>query len=169
MPAKKSPHGTAAELAALLRLTTRRVAQLVTEGVISRLPDGTYDLADSIERFYIFKIQPPESLDYAEEKAKHEKVKRELAELELARQRGQVHSSEDVELVMTDMLTNLRAQLLAIPAKLAPALADRSREHIYAVLEAEIKDRLTELSDYKPSLFLTDEAKNDRPLPTDSE
>lgn len=42
------------------------------------------------------------------EKALHEKTKRELAELELAKRRNEVHDAGAVELVMTDMLTNWR-------------------------------------------------------------
>ena len=161
MPAKKHPQGSSSDLAELIQVSARRVAQLANEGVLPRLPTGDFDLPDSIERFYVYKIAPPESLDYAEEKAKHEKVKRELSELELARRKGLVHASEDVEMVMTDMLSNLRAQLLALPSKLAPMLADRSRDYIYGLLESEIKDRLTELSDYSPELFTDVETPSD--------
>lgn len=64
-----------------------------------------------------------------------------------------MHDAADVELLMTDMLTNLRTQLLGIPAKMATQLANREKEYIDQVLTDEINSRLTELSDYNPEMF----------------
>ena len=87
------------------------------------------------------------------EKALHEKAKRELAELELQKRKNEVHEAADVELVMTDMLTNLRSQLLGLPAKMAPQLANRDKDYIDQTLTDEIYARMTELSDYTPEMF----------------
>lgn len=156
--AKGNPSGSSMDLARLLGITDRRVRQLTNEGVIKRRPEGDYDLTQSIQAYYEFKLMPDEEVDYNIEKALHERAKRELAELELARQRGKVHAASDVEAVMTDMLTNLRSNLLALPTKLAGTLAQRDQAYIAGVLEAEIEDRLTELSDYSPELFTPDGA-----------
>lgn len=65
-----------------------------------------------------------------------------------------MHDAADVELVMTDMLTNLRNQLLGLPAKMAPQLANRDKDYIDQALTDEIQSRLTELSDYSPDMFV---------------
>ena len=91
------------------------------------------------------------------EKALHEKTKRELAELELAKRRNEVHDAEDVQIVMVDMLTKLRSQLLGLPTKMAKLLAERDASYIDAALTQEIEERLKELSDYSPTMF-SDEA-----------
>lgn len=75
-----------------------------------------------------------------------------------------MHLASDVELVMTNMLTNLRSQLLGLPSKMAPLLADKSKSFIDKKLTEEITSRLTELSDYSPDLFTDDngnEAEDD--------
>ena len=95
------------------------------------------------------------------EKAKHEKAKREMAELELQKRRNEVHEAENVRIVMSDMLSNLRSQLLGIPAKMAPRLTDRSADYIAGELTQEIEDRLTELCDYSPNLFSAEALEGD--------
>ena len=65
-----------------------------------------------------------------------------------------MHDAENVELVMTELLTNLRTQLLGLPATLAGQLSNKKQEDIYDILEKTIDEKLKELSDYEPSLFL---------------
>ena len=96
--------------------------------------------------------------DYISEKAKHERVKRELSELRLAQNEASVYDARTVEMVMIEMLSNLRAQLLGLPAKLAPVMEGRSKDDIYQTLTAEIEEKLSELSGYEPSLFMQDMA-----------
>lgn len=157
MAKKIIPRGTGAELASLLGLTDRRVRQLADQGVLTRQAEDDYILPDAIEEYYAYKYKTDEEVDYMAEKAKHEKAKRELAELELQKRRNEVHEAENVRIVMSDMLSNLRSQLLGLPTKMAPRLADRSADYIAGELMQEIEDRLTELCEYSPNLF-SDEA-----------
>lgn len=117
MAQKIEIRGNTGELAKLLNITQRRVNQLAEEKIITRQPEGDFVLPEAIAEFYSFKFQSDEAIDFMAEKALHEKAKRELAELELQKRRNEVHDAADVELVMTDMLTNLRSQLLGLPAK----------------------------------------------------
>ena len=71
----------------------------------------------AVSAYYEYKYADKDETTYLTEKARHEKAKRELAELELQKRRNEVHDAADVELVMTDMLTNLRNQLLGLPLK----------------------------------------------------
>ena len=145
--------GNTGELAKLLNITQRRVNQLAEEKIITRQPEGDFVLPEAIAEFYSFKFQSDEAIDFMAEKALHEKAKRELAELELQKRRNEVHDAADVELVMTDMLTNLRSQLLGLPAKMAVQLANRDKDYIDQTLTDEIHSRLSELSDYSPEMF----------------
>lgn len=153
MAKKIEIRGNTGELAKLLNITQRRVNQLAEEKIITRQPEGDFVLPEAIAEFYSFKFQSDEAIDFMAEKALHEKAKRELAELELQKRRNEVHDAADVELVMTDMLTNLRSQLLGLPAKMAPQLANRDKDYIDQTLTDEIHARLTELSDYSPDMF----------------
>lgn len=153
MAKKIEIRGNTGELAKLLNITQRRVNQLAEEKIITRQPEGDFVLPEAIAEFYSFKFQSDEAIDFMAEKALHEKAKRELAELELQKRRNEVHEAADVELVMTDMLTNLRSQLLGLPAKMAPQLANRDKDFIDQTLTDEINARLTELSDYSPEMF----------------
>lgn len=153
MAKKIEIRGNTGELAKLLNITQRRVNQLAEEKIITRQPEGDFVLPEAIAEFYSFKFQSDEAIDFMAEKALHEKAKRELAELELQKRRNEVHDAADVELVMTDMLTNLRSQLLGLPAKMAVQLANRDKDYIDQALTDEIHARLTELSDYSPGMF----------------
>ena len=153
MAKKIEIRGNTGELAKLLNITQRRVNQLAEEKIITRQPEGDFVLPQAIAEFYSFKFQSDEAIDFMAEKALHEKAKRELAELELQKRRNEVHDAADVELVMTDMLTNLRSQLLGLPAKMAPQLANRDKDYIDQTLTDEIHARLTEISDYSPEMF----------------
>lgn len=150
--------GSAQDLAELLRITSRRVNQLAGMHILTRDEENRYDLPSNIDAYFKYKYTSQEDVDYGREKAMHEAAKRRLAELELAKRNSEVHEAKDVEFVMTDMLTNLRSQLLGIPAKMAPVLAGQTEAYIMQSLTDEIQSRLTELSDYRPDMFTEKEA-----------
>ncbi|WP_198002997.1 hypothetical protein [Selenomonas sp. FOBRC9] len=144
-------------------VTAGRVNQLIQEGVVLRddkdARGGVY-LVQSIRNYDALKNgnggTNDDDPDYISEKAKHERVKRELSELRLAQNEASVYDARTVEMVMIEMLSNLRAQLLGLPAKLAPVMEGRSKDDIYQTLIAEIEEKLSELSEYEPSLFMQD-------------
>ena len=154
--------GSTQDLAELLRITSRRVNQLAGSGVLTRNEENQYDLPSNIDAYFQYKYASNEYVDYGREKAKHEAAKRQLAELELAKRNNEVHEGKDVEIIMTDMLTNLRSQLLGIPAKLAPVLAGQDESTIMQALTDEIQSRLTELSDYRPDMFAERDADDEK-------
>ncbi|WP_295156203.1 hypothetical protein [Selenomonas sp. AE3005] len=157
-----------ANLAKALRLTTGRVNQLIKEGVVVRDDNdarGGVFLVESVRNYDRSKgasnNSEEEELDYTQEKARHEKVKREISELKLAKADGRVYDARTVELVMIEMLSNLRTQLLGLPSKMAPQLDGKSKEEIYTMMTSEIEDKLAELSEYSPELFMTEEIVDD--------
>lgn len=145
-----------ADLQVILQLTQQRISQLEKQQILKRLANGQFDTCEAVRAFYEYKFSK-EALDYKVEQALHEKAKRQLAELELKKQLNEVHEAENVRIVMGDMLSNTRSQLLGLPTKMAPRLAHRDADYIARELTQEIEDRLSELCDYRPNLF-SDEA-----------
>lgn len=154
---------TQTELARALGLTQPRIHQLIQEGIVERDDHGAVLVIASLQNYYRTQTggTDGDELDYMEEKAKHEKIKREIAELKLAMMEGNAYSAKTVELVMTEMLSNLRTQLLGLPTKLAPQLEGKKKERIYTILTHEIEEKLSELSEYSPNLFIDEEVVDD--------
>lgn len=155
-------------LARAIGVTSGRVSQLIQEGIVVRddrdARGGVY-LVQSIRNYDALKIGriygDDGNLDYISEKAKHERVKREIAELRLAKMERRAYDARTVELVLTEMLSNLRTQLLGLPSKLAPQLEGKTRDQIYEVMTRELEERLSELSEYTPELFTEEEVESD--------
>lgn len=157
---------TAGVISKMFGLSTRRIRQLAEEGIIDKQKNGSYELIPTVQKYILHlktsaevtKSDVMEKEDYWLEKTLHEKAKREIAELELAKMKGTMHKAEDVEAVMMDMLGGMRAKLLAMPSKLAPMLIARSEiSVIQSMIEDEIFNILTELSNYEPGLFRGEE------------
>lgn len=86
----------------------------------------------------------------------HEELKKSFTELRLAKAKGELYDAKTVEFVLTEMLANLRTQLLGLPSKLSPVLEGLGKEDINARLTEEIEDSLGQLSEYTPALFMND-------------
>lgn len=159
---------TQTELARAIGITQPRVNQLIQDGIVVKDDNGAVIVIESLQNFYKTRSgndpdNDPDSdgPDYWVEKAKHEQTKREISELKLARMENRVYDARTVELVLTEMLSNLRTQLLGLPSKLAPMLEMKSKEQIYEVMTQEIEDKLGELSEYSPELFTQEEIDDD--------
>lgn len=156
------PRGSGAELARLLGITDRRVRQLADEEILTREPEGDYLLPEVIAEYYAYKYKTDESVDLMKEKALHEKAKRELAEIQLAQKRREMHDAADVEAVLTEILVNFRNQIRGIPSKMAPLLFGKSKPEIEELLSMEVEGRLEEIRDYTPTMFdAVDEKEGD--------
>ncbi|WP_036746549.1 hypothetical protein [Paenibacillus sp. UNC451MF] len=149
---------TTNQLAELLNVTPRRVQQLAEDGTLVKSERGKYKAFESIQN-YIKSIQGKQGdgntdVDYFNERALHEKAKREIAEIELSVMRGDLHRSQDVKYVMNDMLAAFRSRMLALPAKLSPQLLGKNKlPVINSLLTSEIREALKELSEYDPQAF----------------
>lgn len=153
-------------LSEIIGISERRVRQLGEEGVFVRAAKGRYKLAESIKN-YILTLKlandsnnipiNDEELNLEQEKAKKERVNRLIAELKLAKMKGEVHSSKDVENVMTDMLSSFKSRIMNLPAKVSPILTQRDTGYIKDYLTNEVLNILTELSDYNPEDFRGDD------------
>ena len=153
-------------LATALGISRQYVTKLAKEGVLVKDPDDAGAgllLIESLKNYYSIHAKPQgkeaetQEVNYMAEKAKHEAASRKIAELKLAKMEANVYDARTVELVMTEMLSNLRTQLLGLPSKLAPQLENHNRAEIYDTLTREIEEKLSELSEYTPELFMEEE------------
>lgn len=155
-------------LSRMLGIGDRRIRGLAEEGVLVKASHGRYKLQESVHNYILnLKISKgtqfydpslEDELNVEKEKALHERVKRQIAELKLSLMKGDVHKSSDVEAVMFNMLSNFKSRCLSIPSKLTPKLVNRSdKGYINELLTNEVNHVLTELSDYNPSDFYGEE------------
>ncbi len=159
---------SAGVLGKIIGVSDRRIRQLADEGILTKVSSGRYSLQESLHS-YILNLRVAndadrgqkeleDKLDYALEKAMHERVKRHMSELQYALMKGNVHRAEDVEAVMTNMLTNFKTKILNLPSKLTPLLVNRSdKKYILELLTNEFGEALEELSNYNASDFYSDE------------
>ena len=142
-----------------------RVRQLAGEGIFIRASKGRYLLFESLQNYIkTLKVQKDvqsaeaeNDVDYKTERAKLEQVKRIQAELKLALMKGELHKSNDVERVMTDMLARIRSRFLQMPSKMAPLLAEKETGEIKKMLSNEVRDILEELKEYDPKDFYSED------------
>ncbi|SCJ81470.1 Uncharacterised protein [uncultured Flavonifractor sp.] len=149
-------------IAKIFGVSTRRVEQLKTEGVIKGQGKPTkYDLLPTIQAYIRYLSDKANGREKKETTAELEESKlraevtikeskAEAAKLELKELQGKMHRAEDVEAIMTDHVLFLRSMLMALPGKLAvelagnhtaPEQADRVKREVYYILE--------QLADYK--------------------
>jgi hypothetical protein len=151
---------TAKELSKILGVSDRRIRQLVEEKVLEKDPDSKkYFLPACVQKFIAYKANAQSGgtdTDYFHQRSMHEKTKREKAEIELSHLQGRMHSADDVELVMTDMIAKSKTRLRGIPAKVAPSLvAQTDLSAVERILAAEIDQCLSEIAQYSPDMFRT--------------
>ena len=147
---------TQTALARALGLTPARVNQLIDMDVVIRdekdTSGGVY-LFESCKNYWLTKKAAKEDADLFKEKALHERVKRQRAELKLAQEEGRLYEAAVVESVMIEQLVGLRTHLLSLGAKMATLLEGKSRAEIGSLIDREVEERLSELSEYKAELF----------------
>lgn len=141
---------SAADLAIILNISTRRVNQLVTENVIFRESNGKFDVSKSVENFFRhkFRVDEEKDINYDKEHALFEKVKREKAELDLQEHKKQLLKATDVENLMSGMILTCKARLLTLPSKVAPKIAgEKDMAVIIGILKNAVFEALNELKE----------------------
>lgn len=144
----------------------RRIDQLVQDGILKPelvMSGGKqvrrYDLIPTI-RQYIAHLQErargrvSASTDAGKEQAeldtRYKKAKTEKIELELSELKGQMHRAEDIEMVMGDMVSGIRAELMALPGRLAVDTAKAvDANETSAIIKDAVMALLDDLSKYQ--------------------
>jgi phage terminase Nu1 subunit (DNA packaging protein) len=89
--------------------------------------------------------------DLQKELTRLRRAQADKTELEVREYRGELHRAEDVEDVWTEMLSNFRARILAVPTKLAPQiLGIEDLKEMQKALKDAVYEALQELSEYDP-------------------
>lgn len=156
-------------LETLFGVKDRTIRDMADKGIVKRDSHGRYLFWNSTKNYITaIKVVNAEKnsstaeseetgLDLDEEKARHERLKRQITEIKLQLIKGQVHKAEDVEAVMTDMFARFKSKVTALPSKLAKKLEGKSRTEIQRILKIDIDNALVELADYNPADFYSDE------------
>lgn len=159
---------TQRQMSAALGLGTTRINQLIDEGIIVRdetSRSGQVMLFESLRNFFLSRNanlgNGADTVNFWHERGLHEKAKRELAEVKLAKTRGELYEASTVENVLSEILTNFRSKLLGLPSKYASQLNGKSRSEIYDMLTAAIEENLTELAAGLENATFDDTIPND--------
>lgn len=156
------------DLAEVLDLTVQRIGQLAKDEVLvvrSHQDDEghmsrQYDLALSVQGYIKYMMttssKDPKTEKREQEKAeaeiKYKKAKARKAELEVEELEGKMHRSEDVELVVGDLISMMRGQLMALPGRLASRVVKlESVAKVIQVIQSEVYDTMNRLADYQYS------------------
>lgn len=91
--------------------------------------------------------------DYDTARTRKMNADAEIAELELARIRGTLCLTDDVVAAWETVLQAAKAKFLGLPTKIAPVLANETDVGIVKdLLEQQLREALTELSNYQPQI-----------------
>lgn len=143
-------------IAKIFGVSTRRVEQLKTEGIIKGQGKPTkYDLLPTIQEYIRYlsdkangreKRETLADLEEAKLRAEVDikEAKAKAAQMELKELQGKMHRAEDVEAIISDHVFYLRSMLTALPGKLAvdlsgthtaPEQAERVKQEVYYILD----------------------------------
>ena len=151
-------------IALLFGVTTRRVQQLVTEGIITATKQGNankYDLLPTIQRYIKYLTDKANGREESkkdteteskklEAEADLKRSKADMAALQLKELEGKMHRSEDVEAVTTDLVYTIRSMLTALPGRLAvDVVSAGTPAEASEIIRAEVYKVLEELAGYK--------------------
>lgn len=144
----------AKDVAELLDLTIQRVGQLRKEGVLVqyKTPAGDrYKLVEAVKSYirYLRSQTGSKGNPWEEKKARAEaelkEAKAAIAMMQRSELEGQMHRSEDVEAVLSDLASEIRSMITALPGRLAVDTAQiktpeeeaiRIRDECYEILSA---------------------------------
>jgi phage terminase Nu1 subunit (DNA packaging protein) len=136
---------SASEAALFLGISRTAFFNLASDGVIPRHSEGEYMLGDVSEAYWKHCLA---SDGLEAEQTRLTKAKADLAEMELADQRGETYRASAVMRVWADNVMNAKTKLLSIPSKIAPELEGKPILEMQARLKEVINEALNELAEY---------------------
>ena len=144
------------EFASVSGLTIRRIQQLIQDGVIPTVSKGKINLADGVQALV---KQSAKAMNDEERKTEQAKRKAEamlkaskaqMAKLEADELAGKMHRSEDIEVLVNDLVFTIRDAIMALPGMLAMDCAATSTpSEASAVIRREAYKILDELSNHE--------------------
>lgn len=165
MPSPNTKLVDSKTIAAIFGVDPRRVQQLTKDSIITATKEGhanRYDLLPTIQRYIRYlsdKANGREQMSKKDAQTETRKLeaeadlkrsKADMAELQLKELKGQMHRSEDVEAVMTDLVYTIRSALIALPGRLAvDVVAADTAAEASEIIRGEVYKVLEELAGYK--------------------
>ena len=122
---------------------------------------GKYDLALFVQHWVEYnvsnEIEDVDDLDTV--KARHEVIKTQKTELEVAKMRGQLIDVQDVRRLWGDLAHTVMQNLIHLPSKVAPILRMQDNtDYISGILDTEIRRILENITEAPmPDYALADE------------
>ena len=146
---------TQREVAEHLDLSTKRISELIRDGILpSKMGRSPLNL-DVCRIAYISYLRKlggynkrSGSGDIAEEKTRLTKAQADKAELEVSELEGQLIPAQLVQDTWTDFVANARAKLLALPSKIAhQVIALDKYAEAELLIKENVHDALSELAE----------------------
>ena len=143
------------ELASILGVTARRVQQMAQDGTIIAVKRGSFNLAESVQRYIAFLSSKDKDISQ-QDKAKQDAelriktAKAIISELEAEELQGEMHRSEDVAAMTEDLIYAIRGMIVSLPGRLAvDVAAAQTPAEISEIIRKEVYKVMNELSQYK--------------------
>lgn len=143
------------ELASILGVTARRVQQMAQDGTIATVKRGSFNLADSVQRYITFLSSKDKDIS-GQDKARQDaevsikKAKAVIAVMEAQELQGKMHRSEDVAAMTEDLIYAIRGMLVALPGRLAvDTAAAETPAETSEIIRKEVYKAMSELAEYK--------------------
>lgn len=154
------------QLARLFDCTPRHLQRLTSDGVLTRARDedgnelrGRYEVARNVLAYVKYlkglaRIDDASESEYQRLRNERMRHESELSALKLKEVKGELLRKDDVEFVMTNLITATKNHLLAIASRLARTLVGMKNFHkIREKISAEMERALRELSEWSPAIF----------------
>ena len=124
---------------------------------------GKYDLALFVQRWVDYNVNIEtdhiENLDVV--KARHEAIKIEKTELEVARMRGALIDVQDVKRLWADIANNVKQNMIHLASKIAPMLRMMDNTEVIAnLIDTEVRKTLTDISNTPLPSYAADETES---------
>lgn len=160
---------TKKELATVAGYTYRRLYDIdrdLPEGKKLFVPGegGKYDLAIFVQKWVEYNVanETADVHDLDAVKARHEVVKTQKTELEVARMKGQLIDVQDCRRLWGDIANTVTQNLIHLPSKVAPMLQMQDNvEVITSIIEEEIRKVLTGISETPLPDYAVESATNE--------
>ena len=139
---------TQSQFAQIVGVTQQRISKLIAEGILKRGDTASgIPFVENLKKYYEYKFGIAGDIDGKAELARLTKAKRELAEMDVAKRRGELLEAAQVESFVVETLTNFRNKFSGFPAKLSPQIEGKSVTQINKILTIECDNLLNELAD----------------------
>lgn len=145
---------TKKELATIAGYTYRRLYDIdrdLPDGKKLFVPgeDGKYDLATFVQKWVDYNVanEAPSEWDIDLVKAKHEVIKTQKTELEVAKMRGQLIDIQDIQKLWGDIANSVMQNFLHLSSKVSPMLRMQDNiEKINDIIDTEVRRILEDLT-----------------------